>query len=74
MVRVIEDTSLTFGEYYTVLTQTEAFLNLQPLGPLNDDPTFLNALTPGQSVIVRTPSGAYKRAITKLGLLLPNEN
>lgn len=51
LVRIIGDTTLTYDEYDTILCQTEAFLNSRPLTPLNDDPTSLNALTPGHFLV-----------------------
>lgn len=51
LVRLIGDTTLTYDEYDTILCQTEAFLNSRPLMPLNDDPTSLNALTPGHFLV-----------------------
>lgn len=51
LVRIIGDTTLTFEEYATLLCQTEAYVNSRPLTPLNDDPTSLNALTPGHFLI-----------------------
>lgn len=43
--------SLTFEEYATILGQAEAMVNWRPIAPLNDDPTSLNALTPGHFLI-----------------------
>lgn len=51
LIRIIGDTTLTFEEYTTLLCQTEAYVNSRPLTPLNDDPTSLNALTPGHFLI-----------------------
>lgn len=51
LVRVIGETTLTFEEYSTVLCQVEACVNSRPLGPLNDDPTSLNAITPAHFLI-----------------------
>lgn len=51
LVRVIGDTTLTFEEYATVLSQTEACVNSRPICTLNDDPTSINALTPGHFII-----------------------
>lgn len=51
LIRIIRDTTLTYDEYDTLLCQTEAFLNSRPISPLNDDPTSLNALTPGHFLV-----------------------
>lgn len=51
LVRIIGNTTLTFEEYSTVLCQAEACVNSRPLAPLTDDPTSLNALTPGHFLI-----------------------
>lgn len=51
LLRIIGNTPLTFEEYNTILCQVEAMLNSRPLTPLNDDPTSLNALTPGHFLI-----------------------
>lgn len=49
--RVIGDRNLTFEEYVTIFTQIESILNSRPLCPISDDPTELNALTPGHFII-----------------------
>lgn len=51
LVRIIGETTLTFEEYATILTQVEACVNSRPICALNDDPTDLNALTPGHFLI-----------------------
>lgn len=55
LVRIIGDTTLTFEEYYTILCQVEALVNSRPLCALTDDPTSLNALTPGHFVYLGAP-------------------
>lgn len=49
--RVIGDSTLTYEEMNTLLTQIEAVLNSRPLSPLSDDPDDLTALTPGHFLI-----------------------
>lgn len=51
LTRIIGDTTLTFEEYATVLSQAEACVNSRPLSALSDDPTSYNALTPGHFII-----------------------
>lgn len=49
--RVVGESTLTFEEFYTVLTQIEACLNSRPLYQLTSDPKDLSALTPGHFLI-----------------------
>lgn len=49
--RVLGTSTLTFEKMATVLHQIEACLNSRPLTPLSDDPTDINALTPGHFLI-----------------------
>lgn len=67
LTRIIGDTTLTFEEYATILSQVEAMVNSRPIAPLNDDPTSLNALTPGHFLIgealVRIPDEEDFRGI-----------
>lgn len=49
--RIVGESTLTFEEYATLLSQTEACLNSRPLKPMSDDATDLTALTPGHFLI-----------------------
>ncbi|XP_029161170.1 uncharacterized protein LOC114941050 [Nylanderia fulva] len=49
--RVIGETTLTFEELSTLLTQIEACLNSRSLQALSDDPDDTSALTPGHFII-----------------------
>ncbi|XP_033224281.1 uncharacterized protein LOC117177569 [Belonocnema kinseyi] len=55
--RVIGNSTLTFEEMTTILTQIEAFLNSRPLSAQSDDPTDISALTPGH-FLIRVPLNA----------------
>lgn len=57
LTRVIGENHLTFEEFSTILCQVEACLNSRPISPLTDDPTDLNALTPGHFIIGETLIG-----------------
>ncbi|XP_052892561.1 uncharacterized protein LOC128300513 [Anopheles moucheti] len=45
--RVLGDTSLTYEDMTTLLTEIEGCLNSRPITPMSDDPADLEALTPG---------------------------
>ena len=50
-VRVLGDRKLPFDEMETLLVQIEACLNSRPLTKLSDDPSDLQALTPGHFLV-----------------------
>lgn len=49
--RVIQESKLTFEEFYTVATSIEACLNSRPLSPLSSNAQDISALTPGHFLI-----------------------
>lgn len=49
--RVVGDTSLTFEDLSTVLTQIEGVLNSRPLTPLSSDPQDMTPLTPAHFLV-----------------------
>lgn len=49
--RVIGETTLTFEEMSTFLSQVESCLNFRPLQTLSDDPEDISALTPGHFLV-----------------------
>ena len=51
MNRVAANSTLTFEEFDTLVTQIEACLNSRPLSPLTSDSSGPNALTPGHFLI-----------------------
>ncbi|XP_056647358.1 uncharacterized protein LOC130452026, partial [Diorhabda sublineata] len=49
--RVLNNTYLTYEEFYTLLSQIEGILNSRPLLPLTEDPDDLQPLTPAHFLI-----------------------
>ncbi|XP_058817100.1 uncharacterized protein LOC131680402 [Topomyia yanbarensis] len=50
-IRVLGDTKLAFDDMETLLTQIECCLNSRPLTKLHEDPSDLQALTPGHFLV-----------------------
>ncbi|KAL0839095.1 hypothetical protein ABMA28_017074 [Loxostege sticticalis] len=64
LCRVLNDTKLTFEEYYTLLCQIESCLNSRPLTPLNDESDL--ALTPGHFLIGEAPNIVSEGDLTEI--------
>lgn len=45
--RILDNTTLTYEEFQTLLIEIEALLNSRTMSPLSSDPNDFNALTPG---------------------------
>ncbi|KAH0807440.1 hypothetical protein GEV33_015351 [Tenebrio molitor] len=64
--RVLGDASITYEEFYTLLTRVEACLNSRPIIPLSQDPNDLEALTPGHFLIGAPLTAASEIDITSI--------
>jgi hypothetical protein len=62
--RILGDASITYEEFYTLLTRIEACLNSRPLIPLSQDPNDLEALTPGHFLIGAPLTAPYESDVT----------
>lgn len=67
--RIIENTTLTYEEFSTLLAQIEATLNSRPLCPLSSDPCDMDALTPGHFLV-----GSPLNAVPEPSVLNIQEN
>ncbi|XP_018402066.1 PREDICTED: uncharacterized protein LOC108779199 [Cyphomyrmex costatus] len=64
--RVASNASLTFEEFYTLITQVEAILNSRPLTPMSTDPNDLIPLTPAHFLIGKTLNSMADPDVTHL--------
>ncbi|CAA9997222.1 unnamed protein product [Nesidiocoris tenuis] len=53
LTKVIGEQTLTYEEFYTILTQIEAVVNSRPITQVSSDPNDLQALTPGHFLMQR---------------------
>lgn len=67
--RILGNSTLTYEEFYTLLTEIESCLNSRPLCPLSSDPNDIDALTPGHFLV-----GGPMNAVLQPSLLNINEN
>ena len=64
--RVAKNALFTFEEMYTLLNQIEACLNSRPITPISDNPSDLNALTPGHFLMGDSPSALLEPNIAEI--------
>lgn len=67
--RIVDQSVLTYEEFYTLLAEIEANLNSRPLCQLSSDPNDLDALTPGHFIM-----GCPPNAVPEPSLLSVNDN
>lgn len=67
--RILDNTTLTYEEFLTLLIEIEAVLNSRPLCPLSSDPNDTDALTPGHFL-----TGGPLNAVPEPSLLNMREN
>ncbi|XP_071652700.1 uncharacterized protein [Temnothorax longispinosus] len=64
--RVASNLTLTFEEFYTLLTQIKAILNSRPLTPMSTDPNDLTPLTPAHFLIGKSLTSVADPDLTHL--------
>lgn len=68
MKKIIGTNVLSFEELLTVLLQIESCLNSRPLTPITNDPTDLQALTPGHFIIGKALNAIPEHDLTEVPL------
>lgn len=66
LYRVLGDSTMTYEEMVTVITQIEAVLNSRPLTPMSSDPSDYSALTPGHFLIGEPLNAPVEPDLTEL--------